>query len=65
MTEEIPDHIKQAFHKAESGDIVEKLVAWGRLEKAGLAKQYMVGSRFMHLSLTAEGQRLKELCRCG
>lgn len=57
----IDDALKQAFRDARSDDIIKKIVAWGRIEKAGLATSYCVGGRFMHLTLTGEGERLRDL----
>lgn len=58
---DIPEHIKQAFRDGNSDDILKRLLAWNKLERAGLATSYVVGGRFVHLSLTEEGARQKAL----
>lgn len=57
----LDEKLKQAFRDARSDDTLKKIVAWGRIEKAGLATSYVVGGRFVHLSLTEEGVRLRDL----
>lgn len=56
---EISDTLKAAFSDAKSDDSLTRIVAWGRITRAGLATSYVVGGRFVHLSLTEEGRRMR------
>ena len=40
----------------DPADILNRLSAWGRLQRLGFAEQYAVGGRFLHLSLTEAGK---------
>lgn len=58
---ELNDEIREALDKFDAGnDVIERLVAWGRLEKLKLS-ECVTHSQFIKYSLNDEGKRLMDL----
>ena len=55
----VSGEVRAALAKANSADDIERLSAFQALERLGLAKVYVVGGRFAHCCLTAEGEQMK------
>ena len=55
--------IADAFQMAENDDPIKRMVGFHRLERLGFAKNYVVGGRFLHLTLNDAGKAMRDQLR--